>query len=241
MLLKLIPLIFGFQKRLYSIIYGKKYVDITNNADKTTKTFFTKNETLVLSAKTKLKSEETTTLAKEILKKYINEPEKLFKFIESKGTKVIVASNIDKVLTFFKEEEGFITPLKGFKALFLSIMINILSKNKIPVGFRTPEMFVMRSMSLNIYSLAHQFHHWLAYKKKLPGYEEETMSVFKNIWQLDVNPSKIKTFSINEILALKNAIERDKEAIEFVQSFAREQEGSKKSLNMLKEGKKVSL
>ena len=201
----------------------------------------TKNETLVLNAKTRLKSEETTQVAKEILKKYIKEPEKLFKFIESKGTKIIVARNIEKVLMLLHEEEGFITPLRGFKALFLSIMINILSKNKIPISFKTTEMFVMRNMNLNIYSLAHQFHHWLAYKKKLPGYEEETMSVFKNIWQLDLHPAKIKALSINEILSLKNAIDRDKEAIEFVEAFARENEGSKKSLNMLKEGKKVRL
>jgi hypothetical protein len=241
MLLKLIPLMLEIQKRLYSILYGKKYANIIDNTGRTTKTFITRNETLVLNAKTRQKSDETTDLAKEILKKYINEPAKLFQFIESKGTKVIIVGNIDKILALLNEEEGFITPLKGFKALFLSIMINILSPGKIPISFRTPEMFVMRSLNLNIYSLAHQFHHWLAYKKKLPGYDYKTMNSFKNIWQLDSNSAKIKTLSVNEILSLKNAIERDKEAIEFVKSFAREQEGSKKSLNMIKEGQKVNL
>lgn len=240
MLLRLIPIILELQKKLYSLVYSKKYANIIDNTGKSNKTFFTRNETLVLSATNKQKSKETTILAKDILKKYIKEPEKLFQFIESKGTKVVILKNVDKILTFINEEEGFITPLKGWKALFLSIMINIFSSAKIPISFKTPEMFVMRNMDVNIYSLAHQFHHWLAFKKKLPGYEHETMSVFKNIWQLD-NQNEIKRLSINSILSLKDAIERDREAIDFVKSFAREQEGSLNSLNLIKEGKKVSL
>jgi hypothetical protein len=241
MLLRLIPVIKELQQKLYSVIYAKKYTNSIDNTGKINKTFFTKNETLVLNAKSKKKSEETTNMAKDILKKYIKEPEKLFQFIESKGTNVVILANADKILTFINEEEGFITPLKGFKALFLSIMINIFSSRKIPLGFKTPEMFIMRNMNLNIYSLAHQFHHWLAFKKKLPGYEQETMHIFKNIWQLDKNQSEIHNLSINTILSLKDAIERDREAIDFVKSFAREQEGSLTSLNLIKEGKKVSL
>lgn len=241
MLLKLLPMLLELQKKIYSLIYGDKFLNIIDNTGRQNKTYFTCNESLVLTAKTLKQSEQTTKLAKEILKKYIEEPKKLLEFIEAKGTKVIVANHIEKILTLLKLEEGFITPVKGFKALILSLAINVLSKNKIKVGFSTPEMFVMRSCNLNIYSLAHQFHHWLAYKKRLPGYEKGTMDIFKNIWQIDATPGGIEGLSINEILSLKDAIDRDKDAIDFVKSFAREHIGSKDSLNKIKEGRKVSL
>ena len=47
--------------------------------------------------------------------------------------------------------------------------------------------------------------------------------------------------SINQILSLKDAIDRDSQAIEFVRKFVREQVGAKEKLNFILNGKKVSI
>jgi len=242
-LLKLLPLILGVQKRILSLIYGIKLEPESSYSYKSekTKTYMTANMVLEINAKSKQKVQKVSEIARNILKKHIKDPDKILKFIESSGTYVIKANHIEKVLLLIGEDEGFIRPLKGFKALFLSIMINILSKTKIPVGFKTPAMFVMRDMPVNLFSFAHQFHHWLAFNQKLPGYEEKTMENFKNIWRLDTDPDMIKNLSLEDIISLRNAIARDVEAIDFVKAFAQEQIGAKNSLDKIKEGKKVNI
>lgn len=192
------------------------------------KTIMSATETLQIKAKANLEAQKTEQMAKNIFKKYAKDPNKLLNFIEEKGTKVIRMGNADKVLGLINEAEGFITPIQGVKALFLTLAINLFSKEKMPIGFQTPAMFVLRNMNVNVYSMAHQFYHWLSYIKKLPGYEQETIDNFKNIWKLDNNPTEIQKLSIEEIIDLKNAIERDIQAIDFVRNLAKEYEGSKK-------------
>lgn len=205
------------------------------------RTYLMADTKLELNAATDKKAKDTTLLAKKILKRYIKEPQKLLEFIESKGTPVLAVPNIDKILRLIGEDEGFLTPLKGFKALILTIGINILSPGQIQIGAKTPEMFLVRNLNLNIFCLAHQFHHWIGYKRQLPGYDEVTIEMFKKIWIMDKTQGAYEKLSLDEILCLKDAIARDKEAIEFVQQFARENAGSKKALEKIKDGKKVSV
>ena len=97
-------------------------------------------------------------------------------------------------------------------------------------------MFIAKKGTINIYNLAHQFYHWVAYIKGLPGYEEETIASFKNIWSIDFDAQKAPLMNVDEILALKEAISRDIEAISFVKELSREYYGSKASLDKLKQG-----
>jgi len=97
-------------------------------------------------------------------------------------------------------------------------------------------MFVLRDLPLNIYFMAHQFHKWYGYKMKLPGFEEVAQKNFKRIWEFE-NSHNVSTLRYEEIIALKEAIARDVEAIDFVLNLAREGEGSQKAYRiMTKEG-----
>lgn len=238
-ILDLIPFLLGIQNKCLDTIY--KQNTPTKVRHKGHKTFITAHTTIELNAVTNQKAKETTASAKKILKKYLKEPKKLLQFIESKGTMVIAVPHVEKILRLIKEEEGFLTPVSGVKALILTLGINILSPGKIAIGLRTPDMFLVRSMDLNIFSLAHQFHHWIGYKKQLPGYDDESIRIFKNIWILDNTPGSYEKLSLDDILSLKDAIARDKEAIDFVQEFAREHAGSKQALKNIKDGKKISV
>ena len=240
-ILEYFRIIDDIKKRIARFFFNNKRNIINNKSYNGSKTYLTATETLEISGNKKLSVKNITQNAKETIKKFIYDPDALLKFIESQGTTIIRANHIEKVLILIGEGEGFITPFKGFKALFLSLMINILSPLKIKIGFSTPAMFVMKNMPVNIYILAHQFHHWLAYSKNLPGYEEDTLNNFKNIWSPDFGANEINSMSINEILSLKEAVARDIEAINFVKEISLEFVGSKKSVNKLKNGENINL
>ena len=241
--LNVIELIIEIKKRLLNSFCnmgsGCNKIDFAKKINR--RTFLTNKDSLHISADMKFKSSKLSQEAKSILKQHIKNPENLLAFVKSNGTPVIKAHNIDIVLALIGETEGFIMPLNGLKALFLTIMINILSNTKISISFKTPAMFVMRNMPVNIYYLAHQFHHWFSYIKGLPGYEEKTMENFRNIWKRDFDWEDIDKMPIDEILNLKDAIERDLQAIKFVKEISREFIGSKNFIDRLKKGESLNL
>ncbi|OGI30173.1 MAG: hypothetical protein A2287_07565 [Candidatus Melainabacteria bacterium RIFOXYA12_FULL_32_12] len=208
---------------------------------KKSRTFLTANETLQLNTQSKSTAKEINIEAKSLFKELINKPEELFKYIESHKTLVIRAPHVEKILILIGESEGFILPLSGFRAFFLTIILSLLAPNKLKVGFNTPAMFVMRNKPANVYYLAHQFHHWLSYINELPGYDEETSINFKYILSSDYNSNNIDMMSIDDILSLKDAIARDLEAIQFVKDISRELIGQKISSNRLKNGESLNI
>ena len=79
--------------------------------------------------------------------------------------------------------------------------------------------------------MLHQFHKWCAFKKDLPGFDEKSQALFKE------NLNKMsdgKDLSVEEIIALKEAIARDAQAAEFVIQLAKESDGVKNALNKIK-------
>jgi len=205
------------------------------------RTYLTRNETLQLDCKTKLKIVEINKEAKDIFKKLFKNPDDLLSFIESQGTLVIKAPHMEKVLLLLGESEGFILPMTGLRAFFLTTMINILSRKKVTAGFESPAMFAMRDLPVNVYYMAHQFHHWLSYNNGLPGYDESTSINFKTILSSDFGSDNIRSMSIDEILSLKEAISRDVEAIKFVKEISRELIGARNSATRLKNGESLNL
>jgi len=240
-LMSLLKSFLEIRNRICLFLFLNKEKDSFNSSSGNSRTYLTSNVTLQINSKTKSEVENINKEAKALLKQFINDPEGLIKFIESKGTKVVRAPYIEKILALIGENEGFIYPLKGINALFLSIMVNILLPTKIGIGFKTPPLFVTKDVPLNVYLFCHQFHHWFGYIKGLSGYEERTLSNFKNIWNSDSTGNDISRLSINEVMSLKEAIARDIEAIKFVKEISRELIGSKNCSNRLKSGESLHL
>ena len=111
-----------------------------------------------------------------MIKANIQTPDKLLDYIEKNGTKVYRIKNADRILAAIGEQEGFITPLKGFRALYLNLTLNKT------FSFQTDEMFVLRNLPVNIYIMAHQFYKWYGWEIKIPGYDDATQDKFKRIW-----------------------------------------------------------
>ncbi len=240
--------IYSLIKRLKNILFKKKATPaeyrekiVKNISRKGVKDCFTGDDSLSFTNKQKFITSDINKQAHFVIKSAIESPEVLLDFIESKGTVIVKSKYMDRVLRFFGEKEGFLTPISGIKAFLFILIINIFCPNRLEIGFKTPAMFALTDRPVNIYTLSHQFHLWLSYINNLPGFEEKTMKNFKNFWEEGPNSQDISYLSIEEILSLQDIVDREKEALDFVREMAREFVGQKTSLKKLREGKSISL
>lgn len=202
-------------------------------SNSTTKTHIDATTTLRLTTESEKNKEKVDFCVKNIILPNLKTPEKLLDYVCEHGTGVYKPPFADKILGLIKEEEGFITPLKGFKAVYLNLMLGIFSKKDFSMSAKTEEMFVLRDLPVNVYYMIHQFHKWYGYKENLPGYDEQAQEAFKNALT-DVKDGDFSDMSVEEIIGLKEAIARDTEAIDFVVKLAKEKSGAKKALDKMK-------
>lgn len=200
----------------------------------TTKKVYGNAASLELTSKTEKNKDKLCSDVNLILKKYENNPDKLLAFIRRSGTKVYKLKFADKVLGLIKFEEGFVSSAVGLKALYLNIIIPILSGEKIKLSLKTEPMFIMRKLPLDKYYMIQQFHKWYAMKLKLPGFDAKSQNNFQKF--LNSNDEDIKNLSVQEILGLKEAIARDVEAINFIVDLAKNTAGSKNALKKMTAG-----
>ena len=181
-----------------------------------------------LAESEKLKLEEEINL---ILKKYEYNPEKLLEYIK-KSTKVFYLENASEILNPIGENEGFIYPVTGAKALYLSLT----TERKL--SFKTKEMFVLSPGKINKYMFIYHFYNWFAYKHKIAGLDSDSQELLKKYL---FSNSDTKNLQLNEIYKLKDAIRQDKASIEFVIKLCRNFEGAKQALNKMKENGSAKL
>lgn len=160
----------------------------------------------------------------EILKKCEYEPEKLLAYIQKQGTNVFRIKNADKILNSIGENEGFIYPAKGSKALYLSLACN---KN---IKFKTNEIFVLSNGNINKYYFIYHFYNWFAFKHNIAGLDENSQKLLKKYL---FETSDTKDLQLDDIYKLKDAIKQDKAAIEFVVKLCRNYDGTKQALKKM--------
>lgn len=213
--------------RLQENLVPKTYINST------TKTHINAASTMRLTTETEKNKEKMDFCVKNIIMQNLETPEKLLDYIAEHGTNVYKIPFADKILNVIGEEEGFITPLNGIKALYLNIILGLLSNKNFSCSLDTDEMFVLRDLPVNIYYMIHQFHKWYGFKIELPGYDAQTQENFKNAFS-NLKEEDFSDMSVGEIIGLKEAIARDAEAIDFVINLAREKSGAKKALDKMK-------
>ena len=213
--------------------------DTICNLNRSKKLFFTGHEELSISANSNKKEAKVSEIAYNILFKYKNNPKMILKFMETKGTKVIYSPILKLFLKILGYEEGFIPEHSGLKAFILNFLAYFFGEKQISLSYTMKDTLITCTDKLTLYFVAYQFHHWLSYKHKLPGYDTETMNLFRSTFNnANVNMSVL---SINQILSLKDAIDRDKQAVEFVRKFVREQVGAKQRLQSMLQGQSVKI
>jgi len=201
----------------------------------TKRTFTNKTSKKILGAAGEVtlnsETEKLINLVKEnvsaIVKKTNCNPYELLNYIKAANTPVYKLNNADKFLNLIKEEEGLIYEKEGFEALYLSIITGR------GLSLKTPPMFVMRDGVIDKYYMLHNFYRWFSIKSGLPGFEANIQKKFKK-FLLEDSDKFINSFTMEDIISLKEAIARDQEATEFVLNYTKEIDGSKKVLDKIK-------
>ena len=103
--------------------FNKSEIVSVHNLNKTSKTILSANEHLTLNSQTKLKIEDVKKNIANISKELDYNPEKILEFIKNSNTEIKILNNANKLLKLIGEEEGFITELQGFKALYVNTLI----------------------------------------------------------------------------------------------------------------------
>ena len=173
------------------------------------------------------RKKEVQNKVEKLVIKAKNNPYRLIEYTEKHGTPVYKIKNADKILAVVNETEGFITPKKGLKAIYLNAIIN----KKLSAKF--DECFIMRNIALDPYYTIHQFYNWYAFKSGFAGYEFEAQEKFKKLFYAKNQREKINNLGISDILEIKEAINRDKEALDFVIRLATNTDGAKKAFNKI--------
>lgn len=227
---KIIYLLFSIQEKFLSKKLKKTLRRSYSN--KTSKRVFGLAASLELTSQTDKNKKKLESNVKTILKKYENNPQKLLDFAERSGTAVHKISYADKILKLIGYEEGLLPEIKGLKALFLCVCINFLSNNKTALSFKTEPMYVLRDLPLEAVFVAQQFYKWYAMKLDMPGFDAQAQENFQKFLSSSAD-DKIKELSVEEILGLKEAIARDRDAINFIIDFAKVTGGNQTSVEKI--------
>ncbi len=188
------------------------------------KKHFSKGCTLDLSSladeeKNKFEAELTN-----ILKTYDYDTKQILGYIKNSGTDVIYIKDAGKILNTIRENEGFIYPATGLKAVYLSFLTNK------KFALRTKEMFIVSEGELNKYYFIYHVYNWFAFKNNIYGIDAQSQELLKKYLFTNADTKELQ---LNDIYKLKDAIKQDKAAIEFVVKLCRNYEGAKQALNKL--------
>ncbi len=196
-------------------------------SNKTTKKVIGKGAELTLNSETLKIIEQVKTNVTEIVKNVDGNPDKLLDYVKAAGTPVYRISSADKFLNLILEEEGILYEKKGYEALYLSF----ITTGKF--SWYTPPMFLLRNGEIDKEFLLHSFYRWYSLKSNLPGFEYEIQKKFKESL-FDKSGKAIKRFSLEDIIAIKEAVARDQEATDFVLEYIKSTDGSRKAMDKLK-------
>lgn len=163
-----------------------------------------------------------------ILKKLKNNPLAVMKYLEEQGVPVYPKKSLKRVLKFLNEKQGLILERSGFEGLIINLAVGN------GLRFKSEMVVLLEEDDPDIYNLIYALHKWYARKEGLEGFDKKSQKLLRKF--NDKNEDKlIGRLSIPEIEGLKNAIARNVQAIDFISKYSRENEGSKKALERMKQ------
>jgi hypothetical protein len=189
------------------------------------------DDTFKLVAETRQQVNQVAESARDAIQSFYTEPHRLAEFIESHGTPVYILPGGPLPQLLLKTlglEPGFILPDHSpqFRAL------QKLLEHYQPLGgtvrpdARTFQngVFVIPRRLFSMGFLSHQLHHWLAFRSGMDGYCPRARRLYKRFWQEQQGKigKEVYKMDVEDILALKAAIARDVEALQFLKNIANE-------------------
>lgn len=209
------------------LLYKLRNSTKSSYSNKSTKNVIRKGASLTINSKTKQTIADVKENVTSIVNKTNCDPKALLDYVKATNTNIYYIDNADKLLNLIMEEEGFIYEKAGFEAFYLGLITGQGLKIK------TEPMFVLRNGEINKYILLHNFYRWYSLKSNLPGFDYPTQKLFKQ-YRIDNSDEFTKRLSMEEILALQEAIARDQEATTYVLEYSQQIEGGKNVIEKIK-------
>ena len=185
------------------------------------KKYYRKGCTLDIAADAEKRILDIKNKALELVNRYNKSTLGLLDYISSKGYRIVRISGKKKILSKIDETPGFVCAASGLRALY----INIVSGSGI--GLKSEPMFILEKETPSISEILHDFYLWLAMDMGLPGFDDKTHKLFIRYF-VKGEDALLKRIHVNQMIMLKQAVSRDKEAIEFVIDFEKINRSSKK-------------
>ena len=219
--------IFTIQDYILKFRYRKSFGRSFKNKD--SKTVVSATDRLVLKAETDKKLALAEQNISDIVNSCGKNSAKLADYIKASGTKFYVNPYAPKFLRVIGEEAGFITDLKGLQALYLNLILGI------GYSLKTEPMFVCEEEAPDFYALVYQFYKWYCYKSDIAGYDYSAQKNLKKFLKIP-NSDELLRLSIQDNLALQEAIKRDREAAEYTAKLISQNEGAKNVQQKMSDG-----
>lgn len=191
-------------------------------------------DTFKLVAETRKQVMAVADIARDAIKAHYTDPALMAAFIERHQTPVYVFGR--GLLQHFclwalGFEPGFIPPAKGRRYQLLQQFLKLQARfqpkpkqgDRINCHFNHG-VFVLTRPLFTVGFISHQLHHWLAFRSGMRGYCERSQQLYRKFWNENngqIGPEVYK-MKAEDLLALKAAINRDMEALEFLKEIANE-------------------
>ena len=192
-------------------------------------------DTFRLVAETRQQVSEVSQTARDAIKAFYTNPQRLAEFIERYDTPVYVLPFgwlVMLILRTLGFEPGFIAPCASRQGMWLTRFLAYADPKKTNNGKagamlkdRYPNgVFILTKPLFTIGFLTHQLHHWLSYRSGMAGYTDQAQQLYKQFWLENRGTigKEVYKMSADDILALKAAINRDMEALRFLKSMTEE-------------------
>ena len=186
--------------------------------NKTTKTIISATEHMTLSAETVKNKDLVRKNVEDIVNGVKDDSAKLLDYVRSAGCTVVEIPNADKILKVIGEDLGFISELRGLKALYLNSCLGMR------LSFKTKPMFILKQGPVEFLAVVYHFYRWYSMKMGLPGFDYDSQQKFK-IYMKNIN-ADTSALSMESLLALQEAVARDKEATEFCLEYSKRTKGA---------------
>jgi len=200
---------------------------VKNNNISGKKKFFANGCTLTFESIGDSEKQRFGEELKLILKSNNYNPAEILDYVNKHETKCFYIKS-SKILDFLGENEGFIYPQKGIKALILSILTGQ------GLRFKIKECFILKKGEINLFYFLYHIYNWYTFKNNVSGIDAKSLKVL-NKYLLNPSEEDFKKLNLQEINILKDAIKQDKDAIDFVINLSKEVEIYKKAFDKIKD------
>jgi len=183
-------------------------------------------DTFKLMAKTHQQALDVSEEARSIILKHYRTPEALKAVIEAHGTPVFVIKEefIGKLLLkTLGYEVGFVPANDSFQ---YHALVQFLTHAQPDYRGDTEHgLFIVTAPLLTIGFLSHQLHHWLSHRSGLSGYTTDEQLLYQEFWNRhngQLTDRVLRKMTPDDMLKLKNVINRDLEALRFLRQIVDE-------------------